>query len=149
MYTFSFCLNPNRIWQAYNSKNNRHWVPEVFTLHIENEYIEIWKDKEYMGCVTITPVENSKEVIGIHTTLLPNAYGQAFPIGKELFPWLKNNFTFSFINTLCAEDNRLVISLTEKCGFVNMGFYKEVELKGKKHKMFLYQLNINNIKEEV
>lgn len=148
MYSFCLSLSPNRIWQAYNSKNNRPWVPEIFSLDINNEYIEIWKDKEYMGCLTITPIENEEDVLGIHTTLLPKAYGQASQIGKEFFIWFKNNFNFSYINTLCAENNRLVISLAKKCGFIELGFYKEVELRGKIHRMFLYQLQANNIKED-
>jgi RimJ/RimL family protein N-acetyltransferase len=123
MYSFNLTRNANLVFEAYSSENNKKWcfhqefdLSNGITLNKECLFVEVRFDGKYLGCFTLSPVNES--TFEIHTTLLPVAYGSAIKIGSELISWIKGNLQIEKLKTLCSTQNTLICRLATKNGFI-------------------------------
>ncbi len=142
--TYDFIISDppfDLIRATYLSPNNLPWT-EGFDPDPEMVYVEVWKADTYMGCFSFSRTDDPT-IVGVHTTLLPVAYGQAVQIGKEVIRWLALKTPFKTLRTLGSYENPLIMRLLRKTGFVDLGFYKDWFCCGITHHLHIFELPIS------
>lgn len=142
MYYFLFAAPPyERIRAAYESPNNAPWTVG-YELDPETVYVEVYEGLEYQGCFSFSRTDDP-ETVGIHTTLLPIAYGHAVEIGLELVRWLGQTTPFRTLRTLGSYRNPLIIRLLREVGFREICLHdKTIRVNGSEHQLHVFELSI-------